>query len=425
MKLRSLLIIVCCIWIGGILTSFQIIRTDADYEVDMVAANRISKEVTKHWEHPEEGNYNDIKFAFTVIDIHEQPRLKWNYDTNSIINTNLHDAIKNRDTILDVEQNGLRLGKIMIHNDVKVQVLESQQKLMLIILFTFLMLLISIVAYTIALKHTILTPFNKLQHFATQIAKGNLDLPLPMHRSNPFGAFTESFDIMREELAKAKQSEYEANRSKKELIATLSHDIKTPIASIKAISELMLLRPTDDKVTKQLNMVHTKAEQINVLITDMFHATLEELQELKVHPSEEYSSKLITMIENVNFDDQITYESVPACILLMDPIRLQQVFDNVISNAYKYAASSIAITFTVDSNFLCVEIMDYGTGIPPAELPLLFNKFYRGSNTTGRSGAGLGLYISKYLMHQMHGEIECWNRLDGFTVCLKIRLAHI
>lgn len=424
MKLRSFLIILCGIGIIGIFISFQLINVKVDHTLDMVAANRILQEVSRHWEDPSQGDYRDIKDTFAVIDTQEQPKFTFNHPS-STINTTLHEALKNRDTVLVVEKNGQTLGKIIIQNNVQNQFQQTQQKLVIVILVTFLLLSIIIFIYTMTLKHLIITPFNKLQHFAVQIAKGNLDLPLPMFRHNPFGAFTESFDIMREELAKAKQSEYEANRSKKELIATLSHDIKTPIASIKAISELMLLCTEDEKTTKQLNMVHTKAEQINILVTDMFHATLEELQELKVQVNEEYSSRLIPMIENVNFDDKLTYEPVPACIVLIDSVRLQQVFDNVLSNAYKYAGSPITITFAMEPHFLRIEIRDYGTGIPPEELPLLFNKFYRGSNTEGRHGAGLGMFISQYLMHQMQGEIACWNRQDGFTVCLKIRLAHL
>lgn len=424
MKFRRFLIIVCGILIMSIYVSFQFINIKVDYKLDMVAANRILKEVTLHWEQPDQGDYRDIKSIFTVMNTQEQPIFKFNHAPSSTINTTLHEALKNRDTVLDVEKDGQLLGKIIIQNDVQDQLLQTQQKVMLVILITFLLLFIMVFIYSMTLKHHIITPFNKLQHFATQIAKGNLDLPLPMFRHNPFGAFTESFDIMREELNKAKQSEYEANRSKKELIATLSHDIKTPIASIKAIIELMLVRTEDEKTIKQLNMVHIKAEQINTLITDMFHATLEELQELKVQVTEEYSSELIPLIENGNFDDKITYDSVPACIVLIDLVRLQQVFDNVLSNAYKYAGSPILITFTMEPHFLRIEIMDHGTGIPPEELPLLFNKFYRGSNTMGRHGAGLGLFISQYLMNQMQGEITCWNRQDGFTVCLKVRLAH-
>ena len=121
---------------------------------------------------------------------------------------------------------------------------------------------------------------------------------------------------MREELAAARQSEYAANRSKKELVASLSHDIKTPVASIKAVTELMLIRAADDKVIKQLNTIYSKAEQINLLVTDMFHATLEELQELKVTVTEELSIVLDGMLANVNYDDQIKWDR--SCVYYLD-----------------------------------------------------------------------------------------------------------
>ena len=141
----------------------------------------------------------------------------------------------------------------------------------------------------------------------------------------------------------ARQREYESNRSKKELVATLSHDIKTPVASIKAVSELMLMQAKDEKIMKHVNTIYSKAEQINLLVTDMFHATLEELQQLKLTVTEESSEVLVEMIENVNYDHKIVYDPIPPCIILTDPVRMQQVIDNIISNSYKYAGTNITI----------------------------------------------------------------------------------
>ena len=73
-----------------------------------------------------------------------------------------------------------------------------------------------------------LTPFRKLRRFARDVAAGNLDIPLEMDSYGSFGAFTESFGLMREELKKARENERAADQSKKELVASLSHDINTP-----------------------------------------------------------------------------------------------------------------------------------------------------------------------------------------------------
>ena len=102
---------------------------------------------------------------------------------------------------------------------------------------------------------------------------------------------------------------------------------------------------------------------------------------------------------------------------------MQQVIDNVISNSYKYAGTKIIIQSKINQGYLELHIIDYGPGINEEEVPLLFNKYYRGNNVQGKSGSGLGLYISKYFMEHMDGHIDCYNRQDGFTVIIKIKLA--
>jgi signal transduction histidine kinase len=419
MRAKWIFLTILVLFFAGAILSFLVIKTEVSTDVDIVEVNGVLKTIESQWGHIELGDYSSIKQPFAVLDTSEIVL----YQTSGEPTLTLNDAIKNRDTITDVIVNGTLVGKLIIHNDYKQIVQHIKKQLAIVIFTTFVALTVLCAIYMIFLNQTVFKPFKKLQSFAVNVARGNLDIPLKMDRNNAFGAFTESFDIMREELASARQSEYAANRSKKELVASLSHDIKTPVASIKAVSELMLIRATDEKVIKQLNTIYSKAEQINLLVTDMFHATLEELKELKVTVTEEYSSVLNGMITNVNYDDQISCDPIPECIILTDVMRLQQVFDNILSNSYKYASTAVTITSLVSHTHLQLYIMDYGNGINEDELPLLFNKFYRGNNVERQSGSGLGLYISKYLMQSMQGNIECHNRDDGFTVSLKIKLA--
>ncbi|MCE5168484.1 HAMP domain-containing histidine kinase [Paenibacillus profundus] len=418
MKAKGRLLTMLVVFIAGIILSVQVIGTEVNTDVDIVMANRVLKTVESHWEQIEQGDYSGITQQFVVLDQSGNVR----YQTADGLSMTINDAIRNRDSILDVMVEGTPAGKLIIHDDYDQKMQRNKEQLVTVILITFTVLTVLCVLYIIFLNRAVITPFKKLQSFALNVARGNLDIPLNMDKNNPFGAFTESFDMMREELAAARQSEYEANRSKKELVASLSHDVKTPVASIKAVSELMLLRANDEKVIKQLNMIYSKAEQINLLVTDMFHATLEELKELKVNVTEEYSGVLKGIIANVNYDDQITCDPIPDCIILTDVTRLQQVFDNILSNSYKYAGTAVKISSFITPTHLQIEIMDYGNGVSRDELPLLFNKFYRGNNIAGQTGAGLGLFISNYLMQSMQGDIECHNRDDGFTVALRIKL---
>ncbi|MEH7385567.1 HAMP domain-containing sensor histidine kinase [Bacillus sp. JJ1521] len=421
MRIKLLLVTILVIFSAGIFLTVLVIKNKSISEVDLVAINDMVKTTEKNWGQVNEDIYRnrDIKQPFTIIDhlgnvIYQTP------DTQFI---DLYDSIKNRDIFIDLKKNNEILGKIVIHNNDQEVVQQMKSELVTSISLIFSLIMIVSILYIIYIYRMLLKPFQQLQNFAANVARGNLDIPLNMDKNNYFGAFTESFDLLREELGSARQREYESNRSKKELVASLSHDIKTPVASIKAVSELMLMQTKDHKVIKQVNTIYSKADQIDLLVTDMFHATLEELQQLKLTVTEVSSEVLIGMIENVNYNHQIVYDPMPQCIILTDPLRMQQVIDNVISNSYKYAGTKVMIKSQIHQGFLELHIIDSGPGISEEELPLMFNKYYRGKNVEGMNGSGLGLFISKYFMENMYGQISCYNRKDGFTVVLKIKLA--
>lgn len=419
MKWKPLILLLLLILVGGIVAMGIQLRTPIATEVDTVTLNEIVHTVERNWPALDEMDYPAEIVPFAVLD-HSGNLL---YESSEGQFISLETAFRQRMPIVDIIIEGEEAGQIIMFSDVRDGLEQIRHRLVLTTAALCLGIALLGGVYLLVLHRTLIRPFSKLQVFARNIARGQLDLPLQVERNNWFGAFTESFDMMREELAAAKKSEYEANRSKKELVASLSHDIKTPIASIKAISELLLLQLSEEKSLRQVNTIHAKAEQVNLLITDMFHATMEELQELKVSLKETYSTALNEMIAGANIDDRITVEPVPECLILADPIRLQQVLDNLISNSLKYAGTSIHITSKLTSTHLMLQMDDDGPGVVEEELPLLLNKFYRGSNASGKSGAGLGLYISHYFMQQMQGDLECLNRADGFSVILLIKLA--
>lgn len=419
MRWKSLIFMLLLILLGGAVAVGVQLGTPIHTEVDTVALNEIVQTVEHSWPSLNEGDYQAVSMPFAVVDT--SGNLLYESRTGQF--TSLEDAFRQRMPIVDVMINESEAGQIIMFSDVREGLQVIKQRLIMTTVVVCLGIALLGGLYMLLLYKSLVRPFTKLQLFARNIARGQLDSPLHMDRNNWFGAFTESFDIMREELAAAKKSEYEANRSKKELVASLSHDIKTPISSIKAISELLQLRLTEDKALRQVNTIHAKAEQINILITDMFHATMEELNELKVLPKEEYSTVLEDMIAGANVDDRISADPIPACMILTDTVRLQQVLDNLISNSLKYAGTSIHITSKLTQTHLLLRIDDFGPGVSEEELPLILGKFYRGSNASGKSGAGLGLYISRYFMQQMQGDLECLNREDGFSVVLLIKLA--
>lgn len=424
MTIKKITILTVAILMAGILVILFAFRNTEEGRLDTVAVNDIAQSLAEKWDALETPQMLDLpglqyKLDYVVLDNSG----KLLCSTRSGLNETMTAAISNRDTIVDITYQNRVLGKLIIYNNSSQLWKQRRDNLLGFSVGVLGFILFFCVFYAVYLDNSIFRPFRKLQAFAHHVAAGELDFPLEMDKGNKFGAFTESFDLMRDELAKARESERIANESKKELVASLSHDIKTPVASIKAVSEIMAVKSHDEEQKRQLTVINAKADQINTLITNMFNATLEELQRLSVTVTEQPSTLLYDMIKNADYNNSAMITAIPECMILADMQRLLQVIDNIISNSYKYAGTSIHVTSRFHESYLEIKFKDFGQGVSPEEVPLLFHKFYRAKNAADKSGTGLGLYISKYLMNKMSGDMECKNEDDGFAVTIKLRIA--
>lgn len=389
-----------------------------DFSQDAVAVNEIVQSVTEDF-NGMEGHKNTTGFDYVVIDTDGDIL----YKTKSGLSESVNAAIAHRDTVLDITLDGIFVGKVIIFNE-GAQMLQSQKQTAIIVFSVAVAVQGGIcIAYSVYMHFTMIRPFRKLKGFAERVAGGNLDIPLEMDRQNLFGAFTESFDIMRSELKKARIAEAQAQQSKKELVAKLSHDIKTPIASVKAVSEVGLAVTDCEKDKANYAQIIGKADQINALVTNLFSATLEELQQLTVTPANIESGKVKSMLENADYLHRATIPDISECLIYADSLRLQQVFDNIFANSYKYAKTEIIVTAQKADHYIVIRIEDYGGGVPAEELPVLKEKFKRGSNAENTEGAGLGLFISDYFMKEMQGELKIENGEHGIKVTVKLLLS--
>lgn len=424
MKKKTLILLSCFIVIIQLTFGIPLIANTAPEKLNTVLVNDIVKTSFQHWKELEHGKSFPIlaewlELNFSIVS--EDGTILMYSD--SAAPASLNEAIENRDTIVDIGDTAHPVGKLLIRNPYPEQSKSRGQIILIILLIGLAAESALIYLYMHHLERFILKPFGKLQDFAVHVAEGDLDFPLEMDRENVFGAFTESFDLMREQLKAARENERKANQSKKELVAQLSHDIKTPVASIQAVSELMLVSAKEDKEISRLCVIQEKTGQIDFLISDLFHATLEELQELKVIPIQQSSLILTEMLREADYQNKADIPAVLECILIFDRLRLKQVFDNIFSNSYKYADTPIQVSFRYDEDCLFINILDFGQGVSDEECALLFEKYYRGKNAEGKNGAGLGLFISHYILQQMGGQIFCTNTADGFEVTVSLKLA--
>lgn len=207
-----------------------------------------------------------------------------------------------------------------------------------------------------------------------------------------------------------------------ELIASISHDIKTPITSILVVCEFLSVIIKDEDQLAKIVSISSKAEQINLMTADLLNSQLEELGELKVTMASVLSSDISTMFIVADTQNKILNCKLEHCIVKADKVRMQQVINNIIDNSYKYADTSIWVDSKIVGNRLLIRIKDMGNGVPEEEIHKI-KKYYRAKGTENKHGSGLGLYIVHDLMNKMEGSVTFRNVEDGFIVKLELELA--
>lgn len=274
----------------------------------------------------------------------------------------------------------------------------------------------------------ILKPFYRLEEYAGRVAKGDMDFSLKYERRNFFGAFTWAFDHMREEIRLARKNEERAVRENKTIIAALSHDIKTPIASIRAYAEGLQagLEADYGQRERYLSVIMKKCDEVTRLTNDLVLHSLSELDSLEIKKEKIHIRQALEeTLKDLEYPGVVLRRPAPDAELAADGKRLAQVLENVLGNARKYAPGG-EITVWAETDVrqgrYLIHVRDQGDGILPEDMPFVFDKFYRGKNAGQQPGSGLGLYIVKYIMERMQGGVALQNHSDGMEVTLWLPL---
>lgn len=360
-----------------------------------------------------------------------------NYDCIIILDTALEnekvaECFKRGDLVMDLSLNGEYAGKVSFPDDYN-KIKESKNSISRLFIICWGAILIGGFVLFAALYVLYIKPMNELERFSVQIANGNLSEPIPMNRANMIEGFVSAFDMMREQLIESKEREMASEKARKSLVTDLSHDIKTPVSVIKAACEMLELKIGKNKSLEEnekadaigkITVISDKAETINSLMSNVMHYTLEELEELKVNVKDENTQEVTRIFSNLmGYDNIIMDNEIKPCIVKVDKLRLEQVIDNVVGNSNKYAGTDIHVDFSeAENDFIKIRIRDEGPGVKEDELPLLTEKYFRGSNSEEQTGYGLGLYLVKWYMDKMGGGMEYYND-NGFVVELFLKKA--
>ncbi len=263
---------------------------------------------------------------------------------------------------------------------------------------------------------SILKPLKVLQEGANRIEEGELDFELPTPTKDEIGEVCTDFDHMRIRLKNAAQSKLEYETYRQELLAGISHDLRTPLTSIKGYADGLLegIANTEEKRQRYYRAIRQRAGDMEVLADNLSSFSHLETEKLRVHPEKHSLSEFISGLlegysveaekKNLIFMNSVRDTEVQ---VLLDEAEMKRVFINLFENSAKYRTGNRSIIRLNSKNLgnkVEISVTDDGPGVPDHDLDRIFNSFYRGdqSRSNPGKGSGLGLAVAKQIV-ECHG----------------------
>ena len=277
----------------------------------------------------------------------------------------------------------------------------------------------------------VIRPFNEMSEVPYELSRGNLAAQLKESRSRYFGRYIWGTDMLRESIEAQRKRELDLQKDKQTLLLSISHDIKTPLSAIKLYSSALSkgLYKSEDKLREVYDGIGAKAQEIENYTAQLMRTAGEDFLALEVRMGEAYLSELTDRIRS-HYADRLAqlhteFEIAGSgnCLISCDPDRAAEVLQNLMENAIKYGdGRRISITVTEEEGCKLITVSNTGCTLPDEEIPHIFDSFWRGSNSSGKSGSGLGLYICRQLMSKMNGDIfaRCENGTMNITAVFRM-----
>ncbi|WP_442603633.1 sensor histidine kinase [Paenibacillus sp. KN14-4R] len=279
------------------------------------------------------------------------------------------------------------------------------------------------------IKRDIMRPIHHLKDISEAILKGDYEQKSTYKNMDEIGEVYAMFDQMRMEIMHHSLRRGEQEQAQKELISNISHELKTPLTTLKAYIEAIREGSCSNmqEVMEYVEVMHNSTEKMTRLTEDLLLHALKELGQISVTLTEQYSKDVFEKIlrpighyvrtTGVHF---IEPAEIPNVLIRLDAQRMEQVISNLISNALKHtsAGDTIQINIELEQGQLKITIADTGNGILPQDMPFVFDRYFKGKSNegAGRKGTGLGLSICKYIIEAHEGTISFNSRQGKGTV---------
>ncbi len=320
------------------------------------------------------------------------------------------------------------IGAVLYAADIQ-DVVDLTQEFINIVFLIVAAASVLVLVISVVFSGYITRPINELKSVALSISRGNLHQRIQVSGRNEMAALADTFNTMSEKLENL-------DRKRSEFVSNASHELKTPLSSMKILIESLLYQDgVDEKIYKEfLGDINNEIDRLTDVISGLLKLakTDSETQALKIEKIllSELVNKTVNSLQPIAHEKEVTllYTVNNDLEVNCDAVKVMQAVMNLIDNAIKYSerGGHVWVSLQKSGANAAIEIKDDGCGIPEGDLPHLFDRFYRVDKARAREtgGSGLGLYIARTiaLLHGGSIEVQSEEGLGSvFTLYLPIK----
>ena len=301
--------------------------------------------------------------------------------------------------------------------------------------------ILSIVSLSLITSSTIVKPLKKLSDGAHEIARGNLDYVIDYESTNEIGKTVDAFNDMTDRLRESMHWKNEAEASKREIIAGVAHDLRTPMTSVKGYVEGIRdgIADTPEKQERYLERIYQSTVTMEKLLDELLTVSKLEAGKISLDLQKIRVNDFLTDCENSiglylekkgivnNYDNKCSDEA----FVMLDSDQFQRVIRNIVSNAVRYRKEDVQCVINFSAReykkTVIFAIEDNGIGVSSEALPKIFDNFYRADPARSQvsEGSGLGLYICKQIVELHGGRIWASSKEgEGTTIHIALNKAE-
>ncbi|MBQ4089109.1 MAG: HAMP domain-containing protein [Clostridia bacterium] len=326
-----------------------------------------------------------------------------------------------------IEANAETIGAVIYMSSAK-EIFEGLNTIRMQITLWLVLIAAAAIVLSMFVARTVTRPISELSDGIARMARGDLSSRVKVHGKNEFAQLAMAFNSMSERIE-------QLDNARSQFVSNASHELKTPLSTIKILIETLMYQDTPDPAMEKefLNDINKEIDRLNTIVTDLLTLVNVDSGGMKLKQADvrlglliqEQAQRLMPLARENGIEMDCVVKDT--CETVGDATKLQQVFYNIIDNAIKYTprGGHVDIEVVKSARRAVIKVKDTGVGIPEADLPHIFERFYRVDKARSREtgGTGLGLSIVKQIVLMHGGTIDAVSKEGegtAFTVELPI-----